>query len=340
MKWTQLLICAVLNSITSATTATLNHSAQSVSSYISIPDGQPSSLYLQNSTFADSTLRNPDADSKDFRFTVIFRSTKLTALSCLMISLNLLAALAELNWLSQTPPGQIRINSPEYPDVSISFWPSPPRSAVDVRVLVLGVYHAIHMMFEQKRFMQADFGLYWKEECVAALSYEKRSSTAPLGNEAAVSENNINNVFHPRDNASNTHAISGTAATLGTDQLDVVFFYDINGKILPLQTVFITAMAVLKNLAIEDSDMFAQPFCSGASGLEAHICFFTKPVTHSGPPYYRYRHVTQAIAWIPKHMFAQKRFAELSLLVEIDQVAMGTGVILAGALPQSAIDSE
>lgn len=138
-----------------------------------------------------------------------------------MHALNLLAALAELDFLSRTPPGYHRFTLPQYSNVEIAFQAVSPRTDIEIRVLVFGAYYGIYQIMTQKKFKEAEFDLYWKKEHVAWLRFEKPSRPVPAYNETVTPESAPKSSLRLGSTGSMMRAMNGlstnTTTTLGNE---------------------------------------------------------------------------------------------------------------------------
>lgn len=288
---------------------------------------QPIVQITRDARRANLTLGNPP--DRRFGIGVDYDLPLLTAISCLMNAVNGLAILAELDLQSRLP-GALRITLSRYSEVEVEFEPVPPATHIDVRIMIWGLYAGIYDMLVYQKWKTAEFDLYWRSVSVAWIRFEMRRRAVGTSVESLDSRNRSDSTLSVNSTGSLwavTNDIT-TARIMPDDEVPAVqFFYLPSGEAIAAQTVFITVLATLRNLAEFSVGDIIVPFESGEDGFDATIRFLPERHPRTMAPFNKYRWAIDAVRQIPGYMLAHKMFAELAIVMTVDGVTVGTGML-------------
>ena len=252
-----------------------------------------------------------------FRIEALWDQPKLRTISCLMNAVNVLAVLAQLDFLSKVM-GIHRITIDNYLDVEIGFQPVSPAIDIEVRFLVWGLYAGIDRMVTQSRWNDAEFDLIWEERHIAWIRFER-------GQRLVEAENRLAILGQASTNALNETANTNATSSNGVVKIIIIYFND--GETIPLETLFMIVMAALHYLAEFSASDIVQPFDSSADGFDGIIRFFPGEPPKPSPQTFDYRAAIKAISQIPTSMLEHQKFAESAIVIKMDGVVVATGLI-------------
>ncbi len=295
-----------------------------------------------STTFATSPLVNTTAldVSIDPRFGLKaeYGETSLPLTACFMNVVDLLAQYAELDWLSKVRERH-GVVLPEYPQVEIAILPAAPRTSVEVRFVIWGIWVGMRDIVTRKSFCVVEFEVFWEEEVVAYIYFTNPIDRQVTGSNGTLGPNEALTLLPSPDETTsgildvlNSTQNASDSLNEGTFNWTPIFFP--HARTLTVIEVFLTVMAGLKNAAPHQaSDKVPGPYASAAIDVYAHVQFYLghkRRTPRPKPPFFQYIHVIKALRLIPGYMLGKGRFAELFFSIEVSGLTVGEGYLEKG----------
>ena len=284
-------------------------------------------------SFNDSFLlvqnKSITSDPVDERFSILagYSQVKINTQSCLLNAVDVLARLAAKDYYDRFEGYDDAVLF-KHPEVTINIKPAPPADDIPVRIAVWGVYYSIYDMINKKKFVEAEIDLLWSGSLIGWVRYQP---TTPSKSIIQGQVNKTLNLTKPSVTFTNrSESTLDLNTTPGTELLDLELYYIVQGKPLTMIEIFVSVYATLKNIAPFPKTDDVESFSAGAAAFDARVYFADGP-TRTLPPFYEYRWVIQAMQQVPEYMLSHKRFSELAIVLIVDDVFVGQGVLAKGA---------
>lgn len=239
----------------------------------------------------------------------------VNSLSMLVNALDALTAIGLTDHRTRSPP--MHFYSPGNPHVIIDVNPKRPATTILNELATLCIYYGIADMAGRRQYTEAVFDCLWDNVYVAEVIISNRGRLAT---------------------ASNT-TTTGSLKPLG-DQFQPRFFYLANAKNIDLATAFVTAMNAIRTFSSRGSTEVVAGYIYTDPGpqWDASIVFpdAHRPVRRL-PPYLEYRYVIFSKRLALIYMFEHRRIAELGITFRIDDVYLGSALLIKGKPDQIAV---
>ena len=295
------------------------------------------------------TLTNVSIDP---RLQVIAKFTEfpLRKSSVFMNAVDLLATLAAKDYNGRI--SETTSSVPGFTDVEIQIRPHQPAQYTYDKFAVLGLYYAIATMTNADKFLSASFGVLWEAKHVAWIwvqppDYGNQAELQALQDQmeslagAALAEASLDldhtaatvwsKAVSDVDNSTTTNINKTINTAVDADVELYISFYP-QGTPLMLESVFITIMATLQDVAQYDSDSVAEGFEIGVRAFNCRIQWEKANAGSNGPPSFEYRWIIEAAKQIPVWMM-QHRWAESFFTLVVNGYVVGQGAIFSGTSP-------
>ena len=287
----------------------------------------PQQLSISQSIFNHS-LRSPLLNGTDPKFTLTgrFGSDSLPVISTLMDAVSGLADLAHLPFKERIRGFHVP-NLPHYTDIDISIQPAAPATDFEVRFAIWGIYYILYAMVKGKSFKDANFNLLFNNEEVVHLSINNRVVPSAI-------EANQNHLVQGFTN--DVRSLSGKTTTKVNATSDLVntgfqhffeYLHSSDDESINAQTVFITTMATLMDLAAWPDTDIVKPFRCGASGFDARIQFLELESPRTEPPFLHYGYLIDTVKQIPAFSLSNKKFAEMMITMSFGSDIIGEAIL-------------
>lgn len=252
----------------------------------------------------------------------------LNIISVLMNTINGLANLAHQPFQKRIPGFHVEI-LPWYADLDISLQPAGSARDVEVQVAVTALYFVVYHMINDKIFNNTDFDILWDGNFVGHIQIQKAAGLSRAV--SRVSNTSQLPSEQPVPLVNDTIAANLTASSnLLSDALRLYFHYLPTGARMSFQEVFVTLMAALKSLSHFPSAHVVEPFRTGARGFNARLQFYGEKTPRTEPPFLTYALLIDTVRQIPFHMVDSKKFAELQVIVVVDEELVGQALLERG----------
>ncbi len=300
------------------------------------------SLLLQasNTSLAKFTSLGNDLHPH-FHIAIGYGNDGLPATAMLMDAVDSLAKLAPLDYLGRQPNFHGHMEA--YPQVVIDVDPVYPATDVENRVAVLCIYWGMETVVSNRNYKNAEIDCFWDNVVVAQVRFEQPGyyssatveTNSPISSLGVTAEPTVSNGTTPGLTAGNSTLNSPTALNTSLDaRVNSIFYFRSDSQTLSLTDVFIITMATLKNVASFPSTDAVTSFTSGAgSAYDLYFAFASGETIRTRPPFYEYRWIIETVRQIPAWMLSQRRFAEISIGILVDDVHLGSAVLEKGEQP-------
>lgn len=272
-----------------------------------------------------------------FRLESHYTSERLLATAVLMNTVTLLSEAADIDFHSEVDSDKTSTFD-DYPNVVIDLKPTKAKDRLPACFWVWALYGAASDMIDRTKFFVSEHDIIWKGKIVAKLRYQKAnpneisridrevhrytpSSTATSYMEGDTPTFDIKIPLDsaPMNGTSDSTSRESASEVRALPKLDLELQYLKNAKDLPIWTVFMMVLATLKHSAAYPASARANPYVVSVAGFDASLEIARKTGPGSRrPPFLENTHVNHAIAWIPKIMLAQRKFAEVIFRFDID----------------------
>lgn len=257
-----------------------------------------------------------------------YGSDPLNIITVLMNTVNGLANLAHQPFQKRIPGFHVDI-LPWYADLDISIQPAGAGRDVEVQVAVTALYFVVYGMIKDKVFHDADFDIVWDGDVVGHIRITKAVGSSRIVG-GGFSKSQISSE-QPVLLGNDTIAADLTASSgLLGDGIHLHFHYLPDGARMSFQEVFVTLMAALKSLSHFPSAHVVEPFRTGARGFDARLQFYGDDTPRTEPPFLTYALLIDTVRQIPFYMVDSKKFAELQVVVVVDEELVGQALLERG----------
>ena len=137
---------------------------------------------------------------------------------------------------------------------------------------------------------------------------EKPPSTIDLANSTSISSNETDS------------AVSATAGNFSV-------FAELQGRILSVSAVFMTLLLGIVHISAFGTTNIVQDFAVRVPDSNTELVYEHYGARRTSPPFFTYHAAAYALKFIPKYMFAQRRFEEVVFVLEVGGTPLGQGVL-------------
>lgn len=234
---------------------------------------------------------------------------KLNTTSCLMSALFALKTLALGDWVAKIQDGT-EYHDNAYPEVSITVNTPRRKRSLQARYVVWAVFGGVRRIMEEKRFEFTQVEVRWNGELVGWVHFVNNAVRTPTRQGLDVSKRGSPLVPGGRSIRS-LSAIDADETRLQVDFVPV-------GERLGIYDVFLPIMNSLTDMAAYSSTLRTDALIAGYDTRVGVVCLLlTSPL--------EYMWVARAIARIPRYMLEERRFGEVTMVVNLDGVKRATG---------------
>ena len=280
-----------------------------------------------------SNATSPDPIARGFT-TVIdnYPDVKISAKSTLM---NILKTMIELSYSEGTHVyAGGTFSFPDYTNVKIRI--TPFSSGLIYRYAILGLFQAAQYLTTSKMFICINVNLYWSEGGVAALVSTIKIFPDPLPD--VVESEKVQNPIGVGQRAETPSIIPDLAnfTSLEDNETDVAaftnagklsIFLELQGQSLSIPEVFITLFLGLVHIASFGTAHVVQDFEVRDPFTMTELVYKHYGAPRTSPPFFDYHMAARALGYIPKYMFAQRRFEEVVFVLEVGDTPVGIGYL-------------
>ncbi|KAL8834573.1 MAG: hypothetical protein Q9170_003701 [Blastenia crenularia] len=254
-------------------------------------------------------------DHPHFTMTVYPKdNTHIESISLLMNAVDALAIIALKDPRGRSPATHFHL--PGYPIATIDLWPK--RLATDVvnEVATLCIYYGIEDMVRNKDQREATFSCEWDHVEVAEVVIRESPRTVQHLNEKLAKPSTI-------DNSNLTAPIPNA--------LQPDFFYIRGASNLDVSLVFITIMNALLRFSRMGSSAIVGPcWTDPGPAWDSSMVFPGNGPIRRQPPFLQVIWVIKTLKLVPNFMLQNRRFAELGIVFQVDNIYLGNGLLQKG----------
>ena len=295
----------------------------------------PNVLGLGTSSFPDQRISQPRVDAPlsipidlgegpKFVLNGAYGGVNLPSVPVLMNAVSGLADLAHLDSKRRIRGFHVP-TLPNYTEIDISIHPAWPETDFEAQYGVFGLYCVIYNMITTKTFRNSTFGLGQGGPNLVIVEINKRSKPT----------NAVEASFHVTNNSTSQDwfLVGITNATSGTGDRGLQHFFELMdepSETIAPQDVFITIMATLKNVALEEDEEPVNPFQSGALGFGVRFQSLPMDTPRTTPPFLTYGYLIDTIKQIPGYMIQEKRFGGIMIIIMFGEDIIGEAVLRKG----------
>ncbi|KAI4211764.1 MAG: hypothetical protein LQ349_009395 [Xanthoria aureola] len=231
-------------------------------------------------------------------------------LSMLVNAMDALTAIGLTDHRSRSPP--MHFHAPGNPHVIIDVNPKRPATTILNELATLCIYYGIADLAGRRQYTEAVFDCLWDNVDVAEVIISNRGRLATFTN--------------------TTTATTGSFNALG-DEFQPQFFYFEKAKNMDMATAFITAMNSIRSFSPRGHTEVLTGYIYTDPGprWDASMVFpdTSRPLRRQ-PPYLEYRYVIYSMRLALIYMFEHGRIAELGITFRIDDVFLGSALLIKG----------
>lgn len=299
-----------------------------------LPHPSTSSKIPLDPSSSNTTLTVPD---QRFSVTPVYWGPKLRSTACLFIATDTMANLALNDFYGEVV--ETIFDFDEHPGVVIAVLPVDWHKGgeMDRRFAVWGLYLAVFDMMKRSQWTCNTFHLFWEGKEVGTLGFSRgvvrhSALTADSANsQGLLSLSNVTSTattLTPSLLSANGSDVLSAPKSL-TDEVVLSVNVELKGKIMPINNVFIAVLGALSDLAaIGNKDGRLSAYSYRQAPVKAFLNFATLGYHPLGPPpFLTYRHVIEALAHLPGVMFEQRVFSEADMVLKLDDVDVGMGLL-------------
>ena len=233
--------------------------------------------------------------------------------SILVTAVDSLTAIGLRDYRAQSPPQEMRFQTPPWSEVTINVIPKPPTVAILNQLATLCIYYGVANMAEYNEFVEAKFECLWDNVNVADVHIRKKSP----GTAVDISPS-------PLD-----------STEILTEAIQPQFYYIEDSQPIPANIVFITAMNAIKRFSLKGPNevMVGDLVTDPGPQWDASIIYPAGPGHRSirrQPPFLKYRYALMSMKPALLFMLQHRRFAELAFLFAVDGVRLGDALLIKG----------
>ena len=233
--------------------------------------------------------------------------------SILVTAVDALTAIGLRDYRAESPPQEMRFQTPPWSEVTINVIPKPPTVAILNQLATLCIYYGVANMAEYNEFVEAKFECLWDNINVADVHVRKKSP----GTAVDISPS-------PLD-----------STEILTEAIQPQFYYIEDSQPIPANIVFITAMNAIKRFSLKGPNevMVGDLVTDPGPQWDASIIYPAGPGHRSirrQPPFLKYRYALMSMKPALLFMLQHRRFAELAFLFAVDGVRLGDALLIKG----------
>lgn len=313
--------CDILSALTVLAISLASIYSAAILSPVSAPSLEPS-----NTRNSSTTLSVPD---ERFQVEASYWGPKLQSMRCIFNTINAITNMALGEFYGDM--GETTFELDEEPGVAITIMPHNWQQfgRMERRFAVWGIYLAAFDMTKKSGYGCSTFHLLWDEKEVGTIAFS-RGVIRPLG-QLATSSASSKTQSQGLLSLSNT-----TAATIyrnSTRDLNAGSILSINvdlqNTIVPIGDIFLVVVGALSDLAsVPNKDGRVKTYTYTQAPVPAWLSFTTLGFNpRRRPPYMTYRHIIETLAQLPHIMYADRKFAEADVVVALNGVDVGMGIL-------------
>ncbi|KAL9033103.1 MAG: hypothetical protein Q9180_006129 [Flavoplaca navasiana] len=233
--------------------------------------------------------------------------------SILVTAVDALTAIGLRDYRAQSPPQEMRFQTPAWSEVTINVIPKPPTVAILNQVATLCIYYGVADMAEYNEFVEAKFECLWDNVNVADVHVRKKTPGTAVDTTAS-----------PLD-----------STEILTEAIQPQFSYIEDSQPIPTIIAFITAMNAIKAFSLKGPNevMIGSLLTDPGPHWDASIIYPAgsrhRPIRRQ-PPFLKYRYALMSMRPALLFMLHHRRFAELAFTFVVDGVSLGDALLIKG----------
>ena len=275
-----------------------------------------------------STLQTSGADS-EFSMKGGTGDEDLPIMSVLMNAVSALADLAHepYRWRLQ---GFHVANLPDYTDIDINIQPVAPATDLEVRFAIFGIYFVVYDMIKTRKFKISDYDMYLDKEVIGRVTINNRKRPTLARRSLLGPAQSFPNQAHSVLNETATSM--NVTPPIFDPGLQQYFEYlpGLADEDLLAPSMFVTLLAVLKDIAQYPELDVVKPFISGASGFKIRLQIMGMIPPRTEPPFLLYSNLIDTLRKIPDFMVKNAKFRGITILISFGDEFIGQGVLKKG----------
>lgn len=289
--------------------------------------GSPDYSLLQQ--LSNSSLLNLTVEPLDPRFHIgiAYGREDLDRTSCLMNTVDALATLAGLDFLSRQ--GDFHGHMTQYPKAYIDITPVWPATDVENRIAVWGLFFGMKDMITTNTWKDTSIELNWENVVVAEIII------GPSETSSSALKATLNSTTSLLNTSTAQNSISGTDS-LAVPRVSIDFHFLVGGQPLEDIEVYYIVMAALKNLAEWPSTDPVDPYVQRCTDYNVEMTFPAGASPHARGYFYQYRWIIESVRRIPAWMLGEGRWAELGLGIFLDDAWLADAYLTRPPYPRLA----
>ena len=299
-----------------------------------LPQPNASSQPLSVPSNSNNTLTIPD---ERFSMTPSYWGPKLRSTGCLFAANDAMANLALSNFYEEIVETIFEFD--DQPGVVIAVLPADwlKGGKIERRFVVWGLYLAVFDMMKRSVYTCNTFHLFWEGKKVGTVGFARgiiRQSTITAADSAAKSQGLLSLSDITTTTTTALPPFAGGASVSRTSLINdevLSVNIDLTGKTMPINSVFIVGLGAMSDLAAIDNKAGRfSTYHYRQAPVQAFMSFASfghQP--DSPPPFMTYRHVIETVAHLPVVMFDRRMFGEADMILKLNNVDVGMGLLRA-----------